>query len=187
MIAAFAEGIAQSLLPCSWILLLPAIVVGLGTRRAAVFGVFTGSVVLTAWIVVVGWFVASLWLAGAVLVAGGLLWWRFGATYVPAALVGIGSAWAWQPCVGPELGDALTTAQHDPVAAIGGLAMFLLGVLVVGLGIGSAGGVVLERLGEGPSERAGAAVIGALGLTMVVGLYPAIASELAQWSTTLWA
>lgn len=187
MIGAFGEGIAQSLLPCSWILLLPAIVLGLGTRQAAVFGAFAGAVVLAAWIAVAGWFVAPVWLAGAVLLAGGLLWWRFGATYGPTVLVGMGSAWAWQPCVGPELGEALTTAQYDPVAALGGLAVFLLGVLVVGLGIGMAGGVVLDRFGKGASAKIGAVVIGALGLIMIFGLYPAIASELARWSTTLWA
>ena len=187
MIGAFGEGVAQSLLPCSWILLLPAIVLGLATRRTAVLGVFAGVVVLTAWIAVAGWLVPPLWLAGAALLGGGLLWWRAGATFGPAALVGMGSAWAWQPCVGPELGDALTTAQYDPVAALGGLGMFLLGVLVVGLGVWLAGGVVLDRFGKSPSAKVGAGVMGALGLTMVVGLYPRISSELARWSTSLWA
>ena len=187
MIGAFAEGIAQSLLPCSWILLLPAISLGLATRRAAVLGTFVGAVVLTAWIAVAGWFAAPLWLAGVTLLAGGLLWWRLGTTYVPAALVGIGSAWAWQPCVGPELGEVLTTAQYNPVAAFGGLSMFLLGVVAVGLGVGLAGGVRLDRFREGVSERVGAVVVCVLGLTMVLGLYQPIASELARWSTKLWA
>ena len=110
-----------------------------------------------------------------------------GATYVPAVIIGAGAAWAWRPCVGPELGEALTTAQYDPVAAFGGLAMFLLGVIAVGLAIGLAGGVVLDRYGKGPSTKTGAGVIATLGLTMVLGLYPAIASALARWSTALWA
>lgn len=187
MIAALGEGIAQSLLPCSWVLLLPAVALGIGTRRAAVLASFAGAVALTAWIAAAGWFVAPLWLAGVALLAGGLLWWRFGGTYVPAAIIGAGAAWAWRPCVGPELGEVLTTAQYDPVAAFGGLAMFLLGVIAVGLAIGLAGGAVLERLGRGPSTKAGSGVVAALGLTMVVGVYPAIASALARWSTALWA
>jgi len=187
MIGAFAEGITQSLLPCSWVLLLPAVALGVGTRRAGIFGVFAGAVVLTAWIAVAGWFVAPLWLAGAALLAGGVLWWRLGATYVPAALVGVGSAWAWRPCVGPELGEALTTARYDPAAALGGLAMFLLGVVAVGLAFGLAGGVLLDRFGKQPSNRVGAAVLAALGLTMVLGVYPTLASAFARWSTTLWA
>ena len=133
MIGAFAEGIAQSLLPCSWILLLPAISLGLATRRVVILGTLVAAVVLTAWIVAAGWFAAPLWLAGAALLAGGLRWWRFGTTHASAALVGVGSAWAWQPCVGPELGEELTTAQYDPVATFGGLTMFLLGVLVDGV------------------------------------------------------
>ena len=187
MIAALGEGIAQSLLPCSWVLLFPAVVVGFGTRRVAVLASFSGAVVVAAWIAVAGWFVAPLWLAGVALLVGGLLWWRFGGTYVPAAIIGAGAAWAWRPCVGPELGEALTTAQYDPVAAFGGLAMFLLGVIAVGLAIGLAGGVVLDRYGKGPSTKTGAGVIATLGLTMVLGLYPAIASALARWSTALWA
>jgi cytochrome c biogenesis protein CcdA len=187
MIDAFVEGVAQSLLPCSWILLVPAIAVGLATRRPSILGTFTGAVVLTAWVAVAGWLVPPVWLAGVALVVAGLLWWRFGVTFVPVALAGVGAAWAWQPCVGPELGEALTTAQYDPWAAIGGLAMFLVGVLAVGLAIGLAGGALLERLGKGPFTRVGAVIAMVLGLTMVVGLYPKVSSTLAQWSTTLWA
>lgn len=187
MIGALGEGITQALLPCSWVLLLPSVALGLGTRRFGVFGAFAGAVVMAAWIAVAGWFVAPLWLAGTSLLVGGLLWWRFGATYVPAAIVGVGSAWAWRPCVGPELGEALTTARYDPVAAIGGLALFLIGVLVVGLAIGLAGGVLLDRFGKVPSTKVGAVVAVALGLTMILGIYPGIASALARWSTTLWA
>ena len=187
MIGALAEGITQSLLPCSWILLLPAVALGLATRRGAVFGAFAGAVVLTAWVSVAGWFVPPLWLAGAALLVGGLLWWRLGATYLPAAMVGVGAAWAWRPCVGPELGEALTIAQHDPFAALGGLATFLLGVVGVGLVIGLAGGFVVERLGKGPFVQVGAVAAAALGLTIIAGVYPKIASALAQWSTALWA
>lgn len=187
MIAAFVEGIAQSLLPCSWILLIPAATLGLATRRIAVLATFAGAVVLTAWFAVAGWVVPPLWLAGAALLIGGVLWWRLGSIHGAAAVIGVGAAWAWRPCVGPELGEALTTAQYDPWLAFGGLAMFLLGVLAVGLGIGLAGGVLLARFGRSPSVKAGAVVVGALGLTMVVGLYPKIASTLAQWSTALWA
>ena len=186
MISALGEGITQSLLPCSWILLVPAVALGWATRRVAILGTFAGAAVLTAWIAVAGWIVPPLWLAGVTLLVGGVLWWRLGPGYGAAAMIGVGSAWAWRPCVGPELGEVLTTAQYDPPAALGGLAMFLVGVVAVGLGIGLAGGVLLDRFEKSPSAKVGAAVIGALGLTMVVGLYPKIASTLAQWSTALW-
>ncbi len=187
MIAALGEGITQSLLPCSWTLLVPAIALGLGTKKLAIFGVFAGAVILAAWIAIAGWFVAPVWLAGAALVVGGLLWWRLGPRYLPVAIVGVGAAWAWRPCVGPELGEALSTAQRDPVAAFGGLGMFLLGVIVVGIVIGLIAAAVARRWTNAPIEKAGAAVAVLLGLTMVLGLYPKIASTLAQWSTALWA
>ena len=187
MIAALGEGITQSLLPCSWTLLLPAIALGLGTRKITVLGVFTGTVILTAWTVAAGWFVAPVWLAGVALLVGGLLWWRRGPIVATAVAVGVGSAWAWRPCVGPQLGEALTTAQHDPVAALGGLGAFILGVIVVGVTIGWVAGALTRRLVGDRVERAGAAVALVLGLSMVLGIYPKIASTLAQWSTALWA
>ncbi len=186
MIAAFAEGLTQALLPCSWILVLPAIALGLGTRKAAILGVFAGSVVFTAWIAVAGWIVPPVWLAGVAFLIGGSLWWRFGPTYAPVAIVGIGAGRAWQPCVGPELGLALTTAQQDPFAAFGGLAMFLIGVIIVGLAVGVGIGALARRWTD-HVDKVGAVVAIVIGLTMVVGIYPEISSTLAKWSTTLWA
>jgi len=187
MISSFGEGITQALLPCSWTLLLPAVALGMATRKAAAPGAFAGSLVLTAWISAAGWVVPPVWLAGVALLIGGVLWWRRGPTYLPTAIVGIGAAWAWQPCVGPELGEALTTAQRDPLSALGGLAMFLLGVTVVGVAIGLGVGTAIGRWSGRTLDKAGAVVSIALGLTMFLGIYPKIASTLAQWSTALWA
>lgn len=183
MIAAFGEGVAQALLPCSWTLLVPAFALGLATRRPVVLGTFAGAVVVAAWLAVAGWVTPPIPVAGIAFLAGGILWWRLGATIVPAAAVALGAAWAWQPCVGPELGEALTTAQRDPVAALGGIAAFVLGVLAVGM----AAGLVVGRWSGERLARAGAVVAGLLGATMVIGIYPRIASTLAQWSTALWA
>ena len=101
-------------------------------------------------------------------------------------IVGIGAGRAWQPCVGPELGLALTTAQQDPFAAFGGLAMFLIGVIIVGLAVGVGIGALARRWTD-HVDKVGAVVAIVIGLTMVVGIYPEISSTLAKWSTTLWA
>lgn len=87
--------------------------------------------------------------------------------------------------MGPELGEALTTAQYDPLAAIGGLSAFLLGVIVVGVVIGLVAGGLARRWKRRSFDKAGAAVAVVLGLTMVLGIYPALASTLAGWSTAL--
>lgn len=187
MIPALWEGMTQSLLPCSWTILLPAIALGLETRRWKVYGSFLVAVVLAAWAAVAGWLVIAVWVAGAVLLGGAVLWWRLGANPVVAAVVGVGSAWAWRPCVGAELGDALTTAQTDPLASFPGLAMFLVGVVLVGLAIGAGVGLLARRLSRRLPNRSGAVVAGLYGLTMVLGIYPKLASELARWSTELWA
>jgi hypothetical protein len=183
MIAAFGEGIAQSLLPCSWTLLLPAVAFGLGTRRPLVLGTYAAVIVAATWTAAAGRLVPPVWVAGVAFLVGGILWWWLGPTVAPATAVALGAAWAWAPCVGPELGEALTTAQRDPVAAFGGIAAFVLGVVAVGL----ASGTLLGRWSGKRLDRAGAVFAGLLGVTMVIGIYPQIASTLARWSTALWA
>jgi hypothetical protein len=183
MIATFGEGVTQALLPCSWTLLIPAFGLGLATRRPVVLGTFAGVAVLAVWFAVSGWLVPPFWVAGTAFLVGGILWWYLGATVAPAAAVALGAAWAWQPCVGPALGAALTTAQSDPSAALGGLAAFVSGVLVVGL----ATGLVVGRWSGERLDRAGAIVAGLLGVAMVAGIYARIASTFARWSMALWA
>jgi cytochrome c biogenesis protein CcdA len=183
MIGGFGEGVAQALLPCSWTLLVPAFLLGLATRRPIVLGTYAGATVLTIWFAVAGWLVPPFWVAGTAFLVGGILWWRLGATVAPATIVALGAAWAWQPCVGPELGAALTAAQRDPVAALGGLAAFVVGVLAVGF----VAGLAVRRWSADRLDRVGAIVVALLGLTMVIGIYPRIASTFARWSTSLWA
>lgn len=186
MIAALGEGITQSLLPCSWSLLLPAVALGVSSRRARTYGAFTASLIVTAWMVAAGWLHAPLWFAGVFLLTGAVWWWKAGVTAVPTAMVGMGSAWAWRPCVGPELGEALTTLQTDPVGGFVGLAGFLIGVVAVGLAVGLGIGHVVRRQGN-VASRVGAIAVGVLGASMLMGLYSGLASTFARWSTDLWA
>lgn len=187
MISAFFEGITQSLLPCSWTLLLPAIALGMATRRATVITFYIAGVVATVWIAASGALTAPLWLAGLSLLGGAAAWWRTGPNWIASLLVGIGAGWAWRPCVGTELGNALTTALTDPWAAFLPLAFFLVGVTGVGLLIGAAIGRLVGESRKPAANRAGSLVASILGLTMVLGVYSSIASVLARWSTELWA
>ncbi|MGD2060083.1 MAG: hypothetical protein PVF87_04395 [Acidimicrobiia bacterium] len=185
MIASFFEGAAQSPLPCSWAILVPALLLAFSTRGIRVLVVYSATLVFFAWLVVAGWVVPQLWAAGLVLLAAALAWWRGGPGIVVAAAIGAGVAWAWRPCVGPALGDALNTAQRHPVAALPALAVFLLGVLAVGF----AAGRLLRFLPSRGSAatRFPAGVVGLVGASMIVGLYEPLASIFARWSTQLWA
>lgn len=187
MIPAFLEGVAQSLLPCSWIIVVPAVLVGLSGARLAILGAFTGSVVVFIWTLVSGLVVPSLWVAGLTLVAGAALWWIRGFGVLAAIAIGAGVSWAWRPCVGTELGQAINTAQQDPLSAFPGLAAFTLGLLVVGLTIGALLRLIVRRFGVWSPRGFGPIGIGLIGLAIVLGVYSSAASLLARWSTSLWS
>lgn len=187
MIEPFLEGIAQALLPCSWVVVFPALIIGITTKRVRILAAFALSVVLLSWMAVSGWLAPPVWVAGLALLIGAAAWWRWGLRMASAATIGVGAAWAWQPCVGEELGLVLNTAQHDPWGALPGLAAFMLGVLVVGFGLGLILGLLIRRVTDRKLDRPASAIVGLLGLSMVVGLYPTVASIFARWSTELWA
>lgn len=187
MIGALIEGVQQSILPCSWVILMPAILVGAGTGPFRVLASFAVSAGLFVWIMVAGWIVLPVWVAGLALATGAVLWWSRGLTWSVAALIGAGSAWAWQPCVGEQLGKALNTAQHDPLGALPGLMAFILGAALVGLVLGRGVRMLAGHRLTGHGRIYGPALVAVLGLTMVVGLYGRVASVLARWSTSLWS
>lgn len=186
MIPALFEGVAQSPLPCSWVVLVPAVLIGLSTPRVWVLASFASSVTLLAWIAVAGWLVPSLWVAGLAIATGALGWWRYGLGVGPGIAIGAGTAWAWQPCVGEELARALNTAQVDPWAALPSFAAFMIGIVVVGLAVGQLLRKILRKYFGHRLDRFGALVVGIIGLTMIVGLYSRLASVLARWSTSWW-
>lgn len=211
MIGAVIEGVTQSVLPCSWTVLVPSVAVGMSSRRWPTPALFWGTLWLSSGMVATGWLRSPpLWLAGALLSAGASLYWLVvpgsirarpapinrrdhqgkgppGPTRaVPAlamVLVGAGTAWAWRPCVGPALGEVLNAALGGSWSAVGGLAAFLAGLAGVGVILGR----LVVRLSRRDLRRPAATVVAAIGLTMLVGIYPAISSTLARWSTALWA
>ena len=186
MIAPFVEGLQQSLLPCSWVVVVPAVLIGVVSRSWRMPAVFGATVVLGTWASISGWLNPPLWLAGAVLVGGAAAMWRFGSNLVSAAAVGAGAAWAWQPCVGEELATVLNTAQRDPIGAFPGLVGFMLGLVVAGLAIGFGIQWLMRRFSGQKPEKPTAVVFGLLGLLMITGLYSSVASVFARWSTEIW-
>lgn len=187
MIGALGEGVSQSLLPCSWAVLFPSIAMGMSTSRWRTLAGFWVSLWISSWVVVAGALGSPpIWLAGLILIVGALLYWLVPARAVnapAAALVGMGTAWAWRPCVGPALGGVLNTALSNPLAAVPGLAAFLLGLAGAGIVLGR----LAARLSRHDWRRPAAIGVVAIGSTMLVGIYPVISSTLAHWSVALWA
>lgn len=186
MIPALIEGLAQAWLPCSWVIAVPAGLVGMFTTRVGPVVGYVGSVVLVTWAAVAGWLSPPLWVGGISVLAGSVTWWRWGVAAPATALLGAGTSWAWQPCVGEELARTLNVAQHDPMAALPGLAAFMVGVTVAGLAGGRLARLLERRARGTPPRRGGPLAAAILGLLMVTGLYGHIFSTLARWSTVLW-
>lgn len=187
MIGPFLEGVAQSWLPCSWIIVLTGFVIGLGSARGRVIGAFAVTVLFASWAFISGWVNPPLWMAGAVVLGGGIAWFRRGSGPIQAAAIGAGAVWAWQPCVGRELGAVLNTAQIDPVASLPGIVAFMTGLLIVGLGLGAAIGWLLRNRTRLGPDRLASVFLAVLGLLMITGLWSSLASALARWSTELLA
>jgi cytochrome c biogenesis protein CcdA len=185
MIGPFLEGVWQSPLPCSWIILAASLLLGMAARRVMEVAVFACGLIVAVWLVASGWLAPPLWVAGSSMALGGVAMWRWGSGPLQAVAVGVGAAWAWQPCVGPELGGVLDMAQTDPVGALPGLAAFLIGLLLVGvvLGVGIAR-LIRARTDRDPA-RIGAVLAMALGLLMVSGVYQKVASALLSWSNQI--
>ena len=130
------EALRSALLPCSYSILLMALVLlGLRKRgeRAEVLGlVYLGSVLL-AWLPLAGGnLMLDHRLGGAAVLGAGLALTasRFRAGAGGAALVGAFAGATWLPCVGPQLGSVLTRGLVEPSTAVLPLALYLAGVMV---------------------------------------------------------
>lgn len=195
------EALCASLQPCSYSLLILALVV-LGLRppktRLPTGGVYYVSVTLFAWVPF--WGVAPLLdsrLFGTIGLAAGLLlagwptrdqkpgrpnWWGWAGVFLVGAFAGA----TWLPCVGAELGSVLTAASRDPWSGLLGMALYLLGVMwpVFALAVLSDLVPGIRRAME--SRRTiNVTRVAALLLVLIVALdiYPDLLSRFAQLST----
>jgi len=122
-VSLLVEALRSALLPCSYSILLMALVL-LGLRRrgerAEVLGLFYLGTVLLAWLPLAGVnLMLDHRLGGAAVLAAGLALTagRFRAGSGGAVLVGAFAGATWVPCVGPQLGSVLTSGLAEPVGA----------------------------------------------------------------------
>lgn len=199
------EAVRAAFQACSYPLHIPALaVVALwGVRpRLPAWAVFYSSAVLFAWIpfagvnpVVDGRYAGAAALAGGLFLVdrrgaaaqeGGGWGLREAGGLAGAALAGAFAGAVWLPCVGPELGRVLTSAVSDPGPGLGGLAVYLLGVMWPTAALAAAADHIpsLRRMLEGRAARAAFRAAGALiAAAVAFGLYPSVLSALAKWSS----
>ena len=188
----FAEGIRSGVLACSYSVLLVglALVVLRKRDRIPTLGMFAGFTILSAWVRAAG--ISNL-LAGRVatvlVFVGGLalalMVNRRLAGLAGSALTGTFAGATWRPCVGEELGGALTLAQDEAGVAILLLAVFLTGVMIPLV-------AVTALLAYVPAFRcwadgrwvamAARTVMAAMGVMVLTGHYDTLLSTLARWS-----
>ncbi len=199
MIGPFAEAVRASTQPCTFLLVVPAVVavVAARARWSSLVTVLVAAVVGGWWFasnafVLDGWLlrltgVAVIALLGIVVVGDR----RPDATvlsdeWVAAAVAGIvtliATQW-WRPCVGAELGAILTDAQDGLAGQLPAMAAYMLGAMV------PAAVVVLAVQVLQPSARVlDVGALGALAIGVVVagalalGQHEEVVITLTRWT-----
>lgn len=191
----FAEGIESLKLACSLVLLVPALGVALmGRRRVWLVPAWIVTVTLITWLGFARWWSlrdTGFWhvLAGVILVALVALAWNrdalgtdLAATVVAAFLAG----WTWDPCVGSELGDIITSAPFRPWSQLGPSLLYFGGLFIPLILLASIE-VAVPKLGDWishPSVRnAGLSIVMLVGALVSITLFDDLASELARRSS----
>lgn len=197
MIDLLFEGTESLRLPCSWLLIIPGAAVIIGARRRTVLVTLIFALVAmgVAWLRFAGfWPLGDVGGAtqvglGAGILGTSLIAWRFDKAPTDglmAAVAGLAGAWAWIPCVGPNLGDVLNGARSEPFAHIGGTVAYMTGLFVPFIVLAAAG-VLFPQFQEKTSHRSivgiGFALMTIVGLLFAVTLFDDLASELARRST----
>ncbi len=185
------EALRSALLPCSYSILLMALVLlGLRKRgeRAEVLGLFYLGTVLLAWLPLAGVnLMLDHRLGGAAVLAAGLALTagRFRAGSGGAVLVGAFAGATWVPCVGPQLGSVLTRGLAEPAGAVLPMALYVAGVMVPSalIYLLAAKDAGFAKLLERPRVRTGFKVVAVLiPVAVATGAYERLAGELARLS-----
>jgi len=189
------EGIESLRLPCTWVLLIPgAAVLLFGRRRTPlVVASFVGVAMAVTWLRFGGnWFEVPRGGVqvgvGLAIMAGAAIAWKAdrGVTdALSAGITGGAAAWAWIPCVGPDLGNLLNSDWENPWVNLPDTVAFMGGQFLPFIVI-AAGGVLIPTVMEKLSHRAvittGAILVGLIGFAFVTQQFDDLASELARRS-----
>ncbi len=190
------EGLESVRLPCSWVILFPALAVTLYARKRAplAVGAFVAVAGLLAWVRFSGWWFAVP--TGVEQVGLGLLVavatvaaWRLDHAAVDvilASAAALTAVWAWIPCVGPNLGTLLGNVRSEPAANLGGTVAYAVGLLTPFIMMAALG--VLAPEAAARTNRRAVVALGASALLLFAGLLSTtllddVSSELARRSS----
>lgn len=194
----FLEGVDAVRLPCTLAVLVPGVitVVTAGGRSAVAWVGFLVGTTAIAWARFTdNWFgrpglLALVALGGLVIAAITTIWWfrdRRPELVAPGAVaLGGVTAWLWQPCVGPRLGDILNDAPDQPFAELAPLAAYLAGATLIALAIVIAPRAIpaLERVRDDRRVPTTGLVLGlGIGATIAAGVYDDLVAELLRHSS----
>ncbi len=196
MFRLLAEGIESLRLPCSWVLLIPAIGLAVfGRRRSAlIIGTYVFAAGLIAFLRFGGWWFATpssliqipLGLVLLAIIFGAWKLDRPSTDVLVAATTGVAAAWSWIPCVGPHLGDLLNAARSEPWGQLGGTFAYIVGLLVPFVIVAALDSLFPElrtRLDKPAVVTAGVVLLALFGLALATTVFDDFSSELARRST----
>jgi len=165
-----------------------------GRRRTPlVVGSFVAAAMAVAWLRFGGnWFEVPRGgvqiVLGLVIMAGAAIAWKADRGLTDALSAGItggAAAWAWIPCVGPDLGNLLNSDWENPWVNLPDTVAFMTGQFLPFIVV-AAGGLLVPSITEKLSHRAvvtsGAVIVGLIGFAFVTQQFDDLASELARRS-----
>ena len=189
-----AEGFESAQLPCTLILLVTGVAVGLTARETAIpaMASFWISVLVFSWTRFsdrgAGWH--AIFAAIALVLAVVILFLppvrQLDVVAVVAGLlVGFAASELWLPCVGPEFGQLLMELPRRGLSGIAPLAVFLTGALSPIVALAALHHLIpewiLERV-EPIWSIVGGFVLAGLAVATAVGYHETIVGWLFQWS-----
>jgi hypothetical protein len=189
------EGLESAFLPCSFILLIPGLAVGLGARTKesswALLGFAIGAIA-TAWlrysdrISDVGTNLPAIALAVALAFIAVPIVRRFDAVAAAGGvLAGSAAALLWEPCVGAEFGTLLGEMPGAGPGSALRLAAYLVGVLAPLIVVGGLIAAIPSPalLPARPFMLASSVVVLAgLAIGTALGFHDDLVGQLVQWS-----
>ncbi len=195
MLALFGEGLTSALFPCSLVLAVPGVAVGLAARRfsAAALGTFVLGLLISSWLRFAG--IIGVWpslITGAAFLLSGIVHLvataKRPAAVAAAASFAVGGATGslWRPCVGDDFGNVLNAMAGSGLSGGFDLGVYIVGVMAPVIALTAAANAVppawIERASR-PMSWLGGGILVLLGVATMAGLDDQVVNRLFELSS----